>query len=52
LERLVDDLSHVLHEQQRTIETLSGRLKRLEAVVAETTEQSDDRLPHEKPPHY
>jgi uncharacterized coiled-coil protein SlyX len=52
LERLVDDLSRVLHEQQRTIDSLSSRVKRLETLLAEATEQSDDCLPHEKPPHY
>ena len=52
LERVVDDLSKVLHEQQRTIETLSTRLRQLETIVAEAIHQSDDGLPQEKPPHY
>jgi uncharacterized coiled-coil protein SlyX len=52
LERLVEDLSRVLHDQQRSIEGLSTRLKRLESVVTDALEQSPDRLPHEKPPHY
>jgi len=41
LERLVEDLSRVVHEQQRNIDVMSSRLKRLEALVAE-----------EKPHHY
>lgn len=52
LERLVEELSRVLHEQQRTIEGLTGRLKRIESLVSEAIEQTDDRPPQEKPPHY
>jgi uncharacterized coiled-coil protein SlyX len=52
LERLVEDLSHVLHEQQRTIDTLSTRLMRVESLIAEAMTNSQDQLPHEKPPHY
>lgn len=52
LERVVNDLSEVLHEQQRTIETLTGRVRQLQTVVTEAIQQSDDRPPQEKPPHY
>ena len=52
LERLVDELSRVLHEQQRSIEGLSGRLQRMESLVSEAIEQTDERPPQEKPPHY
>jgi uncharacterized coiled-coil protein SlyX len=52
LERLVEELSRVLHDQQRTIEGLSGRLKRMESLVSEAIEQTDDRPAQEKPPHY
>ena len=52
LERLVEELSRVLHEQQRTIEGLASRLKRMESLVSEAIEQTDDRPAHEKPPHY
>ena len=52
LERLVEDLSRVLHEQQRTIDGLSSRLARLETSIADAMEQHDGRPPHEKPPHY
>jgi uncharacterized coiled-coil protein SlyX len=52
LERLVDDLSRVLHEQQRYIDGMSGRLNRLETSVADALDQSHERPPEEKPPHY
>ena len=52
LERLVDELSRVLHEQQRSIEGLAGRLQRMESLVSEAIEQTDERPPQEKPPHY
>lgn len=52
LERVVEDLSRVLHDQQRVIDTLTTRLERLEAVIADAMDQPADRLPHEKPPHY
>jgi uncharacterized coiled-coil protein SlyX len=52
LERVVDDLSAVLHEQQRTIETLSMRIRQLETLAAEAVEHVEDRPPQEKPPHY
>jgi uncharacterized coiled-coil protein SlyX len=52
LERVVDELSHVVHEQQRAIDGLSRRLKRLESLATESTEQTPEPLPHEKPPHY
>lgn len=52
LERIVEDLSQVLHDQQRVIDTLTARIQRLEAVIAEAMKESPDRLPHEKPPHY
>lgn len=52
LERLVDDLSNVVHEQQRLIEALSSRLKQMENLVEEGLGEGDDRPPQEKPPHY
>jgi len=52
LERLVEDLSRVIHEQQRFIEALSTRLKRMESLVSEAIEQTDERPAQEKPPHY
>ncbi len=52
LERLVEDLSQVLHDQQRLIDSLSTRLERLESVVADAMDQSNERPAHEKPPHY
>jgi uncharacterized coiled-coil protein SlyX len=52
LERLVEELSRVLHEQQRTIDGLSSRLRRLETSLADALDQHDDRPPQEKPPHY
>ena len=52
LERLVEDLSRVIHEQQRLIEALSTRLKRMESLVSEAIEQTDERPAQEKPPHY
>jgi uncharacterized coiled-coil protein SlyX len=52
LERLVEELSCVLHEQQRTISSMSTRLERIETLIAEAMDQSPERLPHEKPPHY
>lgn len=52
LERLVQELSTVLHEQQRTIEGLTVRLKRLEASITEAMDPSREPMPHEKPPHY
>jgi uncharacterized coiled-coil protein SlyX len=52
LERLVEDLSRVVHEQQRTIDGLSSRLQRLEALLAEAIDQPHERPAQEKPPHY
>jgi len=52
LERLVEDLSQVLHDQQRLIDSLSTRVERIESLVADAMSQSDERPPHEKPPHY
>jgi uncharacterized coiled-coil protein SlyX len=52
LERLVEELSSVLHEQQRTIDLLSTRLERVESLLADAMEQPGAALPHEKPPHY
>jgi uncharacterized coiled-coil protein SlyX len=52
LERLVEDLSRVVHEQQRNIDVMSTRLQRLEALVAEGMDQPGERSPQEKPPHY
>ncbi len=52
LERLVEDLSRVVHEQQRTIDIMSNRLQRLEALVAEGMDPPGERSPQEKPPHY
>ena len=52
LERLVEELSRVLHEQQRSIEALSSRLQRMESLVSEAIEQTDERPAQEKPPHY
>lgn len=52
LERLVEDLSRVLHDQQRVIDALSTRLERLETLIADAMNQPNDRPPHEKPPHY
>jgi uncharacterized coiled-coil protein SlyX len=52
LERLVEDLSRVLHEQQRYIDGMSSRLERLENLVTDAMEQPDIRPPQEKPPHY
>jgi uncharacterized coiled-coil protein SlyX len=52
LERLVQELSTVVHEQQRTIEGLTVRLKRMEAAINEAIDPSTDPMPHEKPPHY
>ena len=52
LERLVEELSRVLHEQQQSIEVLTSRLKRMESLVSEAIEQTDERGPQEKPPHY
>jgi uncharacterized coiled-coil protein SlyX len=51
LERHFEELSQVLHEQQRTIEALAARVKHLEAIVAEAIE-GPEPMPHEKPPHY
>jgi uncharacterized coiled-coil protein SlyX len=52
LERLVEDLSRVLHEQQRAIDTMSARLERVEALIAQAMDEPHEQLPHEKPPHY
>lgn len=52
LERLVQDLSQVLHEQQRYVDGMSSRLKRLEILVADAVDQPHEQPPHEKPPHY
>jgi SlyX protein len=52
LERLVRDLSSVLHEQQRLIDAISIRLERVESLVAEAVSQPHERHPYEKPPHY
>jgi len=35
LERHFEELSQVLHEQQRTIEALAARVKHLEAIVGD-----------------
>jgi uncharacterized coiled-coil protein SlyX len=52
LERLVDELSNVVHEQQRALEAVSSRLKQLETLIADAMDQVGDRPPQEKPPHY
>lgn len=52
LEQLVSSMSQVMHEQQLTISALSTRLERLEQLITEAMQQPNDRLPHEKPPHY
>ena len=52
MERLVEDLSRVLHEQQRVIDVMSTRLERVEAMIVDAIDQPNQRLPHEKPPHY
>lgn len=52
LERLVEDLSKVLHDQQRLIDSLSTRVDRIESLIADAMNQSSERPPHEKPPHY
>ncbi len=52
LERLVEDLSRVVHEQQRHLDGMSNRLKRLEGLIAESLERPQERPPHDKPPHY
>jgi SlyX protein len=52
LEQLVQELSRVLHEQQRQIDTMSTRLERVESLIAEGITQQPDRHPDDKPPHY
>ncbi|HEY5960264.1 MAG TPA: SlyX family protein [Polyangiaceae bacterium] len=52
LERLVEELSLVLHEQQRAMDLISTRLERVEGLIADAMEQPGGALPHEKPPHY
>jgi uncharacterized coiled-coil protein SlyX len=52
LEQLVQDLSRVLHEQQRYIDGMSRRLKRMETLVADAMDQPQERPLEEKPPHY
>ena len=52
LERLVEELSRVMHDQQRAIDALAVRLKHLETLVDETADPASEHLPHEKPPHY
>jgi len=52
LERFVQDLSRVLHEQQRYIDGMSSRLKRMESLVADAMDQTHERALVEKPPHY
>ncbi|HMA93401.1 MAG TPA: SlyX family protein [Polyangiaceae bacterium] len=52
LERLVEDLSKVLHDQQRLIDSLSTRVDRIESLIADAMNQSSEQPPHEKPPHY
>ena len=52
LERLVEDLSRVVHELQRNIDVMSSRLKRLEALVAEGIDPPGEHPAQEKPPHY
>lgn len=52
LERLVEELSHVLHQQQRTIDAMLSRLDRIETLLDRAFDEFGERLPHEKPPHY
>jgi uncharacterized coiled-coil protein SlyX len=52
MERLLEDLSHVLRYQQRAIDALTTRLDRAEALLGEVLEDPRLALPHEKPPHY
>ncbi|MBN2197077.1 MAG: SlyX family protein [Polyangiaceae bacterium] len=47
-QKLLADLSDVLYGQQRTIDQLEARLRRLEQQLGELVPD----LPHEKPPHY
>ncbi len=52
LERLVEELSRAFYEQQRLIDKMSSRLERMESLMAEALDNPNERLPHEKPPHY
>ncbi len=52
LERLVEELSRVVYEQQRSIDGLTTRLSRLESLVADAVAKASEQPPHEKPPHY
>jgi SlyX protein len=52
LERLVEELSQVVHQQQRTIDTVIDRLNRIEKLVDRALDEFGEELPHEKPPHY
>jgi SlyX protein len=48
-ERLLEKLNEVLYEQQKTIDLLEARIRRLEELVCD---KDDSALRHEKPPHY
>ncbi|MBK6513199.1 MAG: SlyX family protein [Polyangiaceae bacterium] len=47
-ERLVEDLSRVVHEQRALIDRLDGRVKELERRLFTL----EDPTPNEVPPHY
>lgn len=52
LEKLVEDLSRVLHDQQRLFDGMTARLTRIESLVTDALEQGPEATRHEKPPHY
>lgn len=47
-QKLFADLSDVLYRQQRLLDQVEARVKRLEQQLAELVPE----LPHERPPHY
>lgn len=51
-ERLIEELSGVLHGQQQAIDRLSREVSRLRAQLAEVCDQIAGTPPAEKPPHY
>lgn len=51
-ERLLDELSGVLHRQQLELDALLKETKRLREQVAALLGAADGPAPNERPPHY
>ncbi len=51
-ESLLQELSAVLFEQQKTIAGLETRVRELEARITESGEEGAEPIPNDPPPHY